>query len=479
MGINTTHKGYDKYKVDYTDLADFFAGERRIKEQGERYTPRLEGHSSKPSLYDQYKAFGILYNALHRTRQGLKGAILRKPIDIQLPEGQKAVLDSVMLNGASFYDLTRQVCDAVLGYGRVGVLVDINEKEEPYASTYNALSILDWPSMRRKDVQHEIVLEEKIEKPDPSDLDKTVIVPQRRKLEIDDSGYYLVSVYQKINETDSDWVLIPGDSKNPNPRMPTYKGKRLDFIPFTFFGSSSNIPTPSRPPLLDLLNLLKGHWRLTVAYQYGLHFAGLPTPCFAGFDMDDGGKTPLGPGASYHSTEPAAKSWFLQTGGQGLSDMERGLDRLEKQMAIVGARLLEEQRPGVEAAETVRLRSSGDSATLSDIAGNIENGLTEVLQYIGFWLGVGEKDVQVSVNKDFVSTRLSPQEITALLQAVQGGQMSQDTFLWNLTQGEILQPGRTVEEEQEAIDEDKLKNARDNPGLQGLAGRFLNQNTGV
>ena len=63
--------------------------------------------------------------------------------------------------------------------------------------------------------------------------------------------------------------------------------------------------------------------------------------------------------------------------------METGLDRLEKQMAIVGARLLEEQRAGIEAAETVRLRSSGDSATLADIAGNIEGALTDVLQHIG------------------------------------------------------------------------------------------------
>jgi len=466
---------YDQYKEDYQDLTDFFAGERRIKEKEERYTPRLEGQVGKESAYQRYVEFGILYNALHRTRQGLKGAILRKPTDIQFPESQKPILDNIMLNGASFGDLTRETCDAVLGYGRYGVLIDINSDEEPFVATYNALSILDWPTIRSKNVKQEITLTETVEIIDPEDPTKIKEVPQKRKLEIDESGKYLVTIYQKKegkDVTSDEWVMVPSSSENPNPRMPAYKGKRLDFIPFVFFGSSSNVPTPSRPPLLDLLNLLKGHWKLTVAYQYALNFTGLPTPCFAGFNLEEGAKTPLGPGASYNADDPQAKSWFLQTGGQGLAEMERGLNRLEDQMAVTGARLLETQRPGVEAAETVRLRSSGDSATLADIAGNIEAGLTDVLQYIGFWLGIGEKECAVSVNKDFVSAKATPQEITAWVQAVQAGYLSVDSFLYNLIQGEMLPAGRTIEEEQEAIAEDKLKAQRSSPSLRG-AGEFL------
>jgi len=152
----------------------------------------------------------------------------------------------------------------------------------------------------------------------------------------------------------------------------------------------------------------------------------------------------------------------MQTGGQGLADIEKGLDRLERQMAIVGARLLEEQRPGVEAAETVRLRSSGDSATLSDVAGSIENGLTKVLKDIGFWKGIAVNECNAAVNKDFVSTRLSSQDVAALLQVVQAGRMSEETFLWNLQQGEITQPGSSVEDELERMAEDKAKS--DNEG---------------
>ena len=467
------HRDFLKYKDDYIDLKDFFAGERQIKGKEERYTPRLEGHDKREDLYIQYVNFGILYNALSRTRQGLKGAILRKPIDIQFPESQKGVLDSIMPDGSSFKDLTRLICDDVLGYGRCGALVDINPEEEPYVAFYNSLSILGWPSFFNfslspdKDINQEIILREFVEVLDPEDVNETKIIEQRRKLEIDAAGYYAVSVYRKVDQNSDDWF------PHEEPRYPTYKGMKLDYIPFVFIGSSSNVPTPSRPPLLDLLNLLKGHWRLTVAYQYGLHFAGLPTPCFSGFDFEEGAKMPLGPGAAYHAAEPGATSWFLQTGGEGLASMESGLDRLEKQMAIVGARLLEEQRPGIEAAETVRLRSSGDSATLSDIAGNIEGGLTKVLKYIGFWLGIAEKECVVGVNKDFVGTRLSPQDITALLQSVQSGKISEETFLWNLEQGEILPPEKSIEDEREAIAEDRLVAQRNSPGLKEVGGKFL------
>jgi len=451
---------YDKYKDDYQDLSDFFAGERQIKAQEERYTPMLEGQVGKLTAYERYVGFGILFNSLFRTRQGLKGAILRKPADIKYPEGKKAVLDDIMINGASFDDLIRESCDNVLGFGRYGVLVDIDEDEIPYAAPYEALSILDWSDNKSKKVKQEILLSESISIIDPDDPSQTKVIPQRRKLELDDVGLYVVTIYRKLNNTGSEgdeWSAVPEVDGFPNPRMPAYKGKRLDFIPFVFFGSGSNVPQASRPPLLDLLNLSKGHWKLTVAYQYGLHFAGLPTPCFAGFTFDDGAKVPLGPGITHHTTEPTAKSWFLQTGGEGLATMETGLDRLEKQMAVSGARLLEEQRAGIEAAETVKLRSSGDSATLADIAGNIEGALTDVLQHIGFWEGVAADQCAVGLNKDFVSAKLSSQEITALLAAVQAEEMSQETFIWNLQQGEVLQPGRTVEEEQEAIAEDKIK----------------------
>ena len=447
-----------KYEEDYKDLKIFFDGERAVKRAGERFTPRLEGQK-KPGSYERYVEFGILFNALARTRQGLKGAILRKPIDITFPENQKDILDLIMKNGASFNDMAREITDEVLGYGRIGVLTDIDEHEEPYTALYDALSILE--ASKDGDKQR-ILLKEMIEQQDPEDLKKTKLVEQRRELKLED-GLYVVTVFQREakgdGKEDGEFIPVESTQENPNPRMPSYRGKRLDHIQFSFFGSSNNTPEPSKPPLLDLLNILNGHWRLTVAYQYGLHLAALPTPCFAGFGKEPGEEIALGPGAAHIAVTPDAKSWFMQTGADGMAAIEKGLDRLEMQLSVVGARLLEGQKSGIEAFETVKLRSAGDQSTLSDISGSIENGLTDVLRNIGFWKGIPRENIMAVTNKDFVSMKATPQEIAAWLQAYQGGGMSLDTFLWNLIQGENVQPGRTIEEEKELIEEDKAKTA--------------------
>ena len=93
--------------------------------------------------------------------------------------------------------------------------------------------------------------------------------------------------------------------------------------------------------------------------------------------------------------------------------------------------------------------------------------MTKVLRDIGFWIGVSADSCNVGVNKDFVSARLSAQEITALVNAVQAGQISEETFIWNLKQGEILRGGKTIEEEKEDIEEDRLKNQKNNVDLGG------------
>ena len=54
------------------------------------------------------------------------------------------------------------------------------------------------------------------------------------------------------------------------------------------------------------------------------------------------------------------------------------------------------------------------------------------------------------INRDFVSTRLEPQEIQSLLALFTSGTISQETLLTQLSSGEILGDDFDVEEEVEA-----------------------------
>jgi len=171
----------------------------------------------------------------------------------------------------------------------------------------------------------------------------------------------------------------------------------------------------------------------------------LPTPWAAGWPKES--KLYVGPGKAWVTENEAAKCGYLEFGGSGLGAVRVAREDLKQEMATMGARLLEGQKAAAEAAETVERRQSGDVATLSSICSSIENGMKKLLEYVSLWITATVGEITVALNRDFVSDRLAPQQITALLQALQSGAISLDTFLWNLQQGEILAPDTTVEEE--------------------------------
>lgn len=233
-------------------------------------------------------------------------------------------------------------------------------------------------------------------------------------------------------------------------------------IPFVFMNAASASPFPSKPPLLDVSNINIKHWQLSTDYFHGLHFCAMPTPWAAGFQV--AGSLFIGAEKAWISDDPNAKCGYLEFTGTGLGALEKALDKLEKLMAVLGARLLEEQKAGVEAARAIELRTSGDSATLVSIVSAVEEGVGKALDFVIQWIG-DTKEPEIEMNRNFVSQKLTPQEITALLQAVQSGQISQDTFLYNLQNGEVLPPDRTIDEEKKMIESEAPKQDFTNQGL--------------
>jgi len=67
------------------------------------------------------------------------------------------------------------------------------------------------------------------------------------------------------------------------------------------------------------------------------------------------------------------------------------------------------------------------------------------------WMGVTD-DITVELNTDFVDVKLTPQEVTALMQTWQSGGVSHETFLWNLQRGEMLPPNISIEDERSRVE---------------------------
>lgn len=127
----------------------------------------------------------------------------------------------------------------------------------------------------------------------------------------------------------------------------------------------------------------------------------------------------------------------------------------KQDMAALGARLLQRNSLTPEAAETVRMRQGAETAALQAIATSVSELLTRCARRHAFWLAltdtVEEVDVAITLNTDFIDERLSPQDLHALLLALQSDKISWTTWVHNLNCGEILPDGTTAEIERRRI----------------------------
>lgn len=449
---------HKQFLSEWAKIQAVYGGDAAMKVASTLYLPKLSGQS--PTEYEAYLARGRFFNAFARTVQGLSGAITRKEPVIKTNPRVDELLPKISLANESIQEVIKITVDNVLEYGYFGILVDMPELApgataadgEPYFALYPASTILNFRTVQvgsenklallcLSETAFEVSTENKFE----------MISKERvRVLELIE-GKLVVRVYEKDNQASSSqkevWNQVDKDI------LPTIKGKSIDFIPFVFFGAISNNPVPTSPPLLDLADLNIKHWQVSTDYYHGLHYCALPTPWAAGFGKAS--ELYLGALKAWVSEDPQARCGFLEFTGQGLQAIEKALDRLEAQMAIMGARMLEEQKKAAEAADTVRMRYSGDTATLSTIVTSVEQGITKAIEYLAVWKALPEAKTEVHLNRDFVSQKLEAADIAALLQSWQAGGISLDTFLYNLQVGEILPADTTIDEEKMRIEANK------------------------
>jgi hypothetical protein len=108
------------------------------------------------------------------------------------------------------------------------------------------------------------------------------------------------------------------------------------------------------------------------------------------------------------------------------------------------------QKLSAETAEAKRIdRSQGDS-TMMVIAQNVQDMIDNCLQFHAQYIGSSTAPGSSYVNRDFLGTRLEPQEIQSLLQLYTAGTITQETLLRELAEGDVLGDDFNVDEELEA-----------------------------
>jgi hypothetical protein len=459
MPIDSTHPEYTSHIGLWAKCRDAVDGEEAVKAAGSAYLPTLTGQP--PSEYAAYKLRACFYAAAGRTVDGLTGAIFRKHPKLSGPTNfvdDADLLAYITEDRKSLWALARMTVAELMTTGRVGLMVDADDEGRPYLTSYNAEAIVNWsPEIIDGRLQlGRVVLREEYAKykdGDPYEATMDFRYRELMLLPVDDElkFIYVVRVWERHEERDESTGQIKGVWAPVSTHMPRAVGGRpLNYLPFVIVNPLGIGPDVEKPPLLDLVNVNLSHYRTSADLEHGRHFAALPTPCLAGFDtkLD----YHIGSAKAWATDNPQAKWGFLEFQGQGLGSLEKAVEHKEKQMAVLGSRLLEERLPDAEAAAAIKLRQAGEQSMLASIADAASQGLTEVLRMFARCSRMeGETAISVQLNKDFDTAGIDSQLLINLIQMLHAGDMSFEAFYHNLQKGEVYPNDWTIEKERTAI----------------------------
>lgn len=459
MSVKNCHESYLFHKLQWDRISDVLDGSDSVKTSAKEYLPMLEGHLEDPSSYERYVNGALFMNATSRCVDAYQGAIFRKDPTVTVPARLKPRLDNVNGSGDSFYTFAKRVTRHNISFGRYGLLVEapaprrqgepdpVDPRDPagtlPWIAGYEARDIRCWrtKTMGGKRVVDQIILHERTEVPGDTEFGFQY-ESRYRVLDLDEGGYRI----RLFTESDTgDSVQIGEDI------LPTVNGKRLSYIPFIFVGPTDLQPDVTRSPILDLVDVNLSHFRSSAELEVGRGRLAFPLAIIIGADTDP---IPLKFGGDHALWLPAgADAKFLEFSGKGLDELAAALPQKEGYMATLGARLLQEPKREAEAAETHYIKQSSENSTLASVAKTTSDALKQALTWMAEWVSaVGE--VKCELNTDFFDVPISPQAVTSLIAAVQGGLMPVDDFLWVLKQGELLRPDLTIEEARALIEQD-------------------------
>lgn len=425
---------------------DVREGQTAVHEGGVLYLPKLSGQSDKD--YQAYKRRALFYGAMSRTVDAFIGMIMRVP---PLQDQQSELLDDVTTNHCSLADFAGEVLEELLVCGFGGILVEhtptpggtltVAQAQQlgarPYLALFDCDSIINWRKEKGRLIKLVLEEDEYIQVSEFEQEEREIY----RVLDLDEAGNYRQRKFVKSEKKSDEFVQIGDDI------YPMMNGRKIAEIPFYFFGDSDCLP-----PLIDIVDLNISHYITTADLENGCHYTGIPQPWVSGAQLDEGATLSVGGVNAWVFPDPAASAQYLEFSGQGLGALEKRLEVKERQMAALGAKMLSDTVVA-ETATGASIRTSGEFSILAKVADHVGNVLSRSCSFMQLWAGLPE--VKITLNKDYLPARMTPQELQALVQAWQSGAISAQTLFSNLKQGEVIAQEVAFEDEQAAIGEAK------------------------
>jgi hypothetical protein len=440
--VNDPNSAWRNQEPHWMLIEDLIGGTYEIRRRHRRYLPQ-EPREQDVS-YDRRLSTSICPPYYQRLERMLAGMLTRKPVRLNdTGDTIREQLFDVDLQGNDLNTWCYETARKMIRYGHVGVLVDApRDGGRPFWCSYTPREILGYRTEIIDGEQKLMQLR----------LSESIIVP--------DGDYGEKEVQQIRVLSPGEFKLFQRDEKKGDFRVVDEGRTSLDRIPFAVAYSNRVNTLESRPPLEDIANLNLKAYQIQSDLDNQLHISAVPMLAFYGFPSA-AEEVSAGPGEAIAFPADGRAEYIAPSSDAFASQFQR-LDQIEKQINELGLSAVLGQKLSAETAEAKRLdRSQGDS-TMMVISQNMQDMIDNCLQFHAQYLG-DRQPGSCYVNRDFLGTRLEPQEIQALLQLYTAGTITQETLLMQLSEGEVLGDDFDVEEELDATQNGGLMEATPTP----------------
>ena len=428
--VNDPNTAWVNMEPHWVLIETLMTGTYGIRKKHRTYLPQEPRELDE--AYDNRLMRSVLAPFYARLERMLAGMLTRKPVRLSdVADVITEQLFDVDLQGNDLNVWTYETARKCIRYGHVGVLVDApaaGQNGRPYWVTYTPRDIVGWRYEMENGRQRLTQLR----------LVEKILVPD---------GLYGEKEVEQVR------VLTPGafeiHQKNQRGEFVVVDEGRtsLSEIPFSVAYSNRLGLLESRPPLADIAELNLKQYQVQSDLDNQLHISAVPMLAFYGFPQATE-EVSAGPGEAI-AFPAEGRAEYIEPGGRSYEAQFRRLDQVAQQINELGLAAVLGQKLSAETAEAKKIdRSQGDS-TMMVIAQQMQDLIDNCLVFHAEYMQ--ERNAGSSfVNRDFLASRLEPQEIQALLQLYSAGSITQKTLLDQLAEGEVLGDEFDVEEELEA-----------------------------
>lgn len=386
--VDTVHPTYIKNIKAWARVRDCMDGEDVIKEKGVLYLPRPSGMSGEyEAAYDGYKERAHFPLVTAYALSGALGIVITKMPEFNVPKQLEYILTTATKDGRTINQLFLDMVIEVFQTGRCPLLVDVvSAKNEFRFVDYKAEEFINWktPIVNEEESLTLGVLKEA--RQDPSsvqDIFSHDTIDVYRVLRLGETGHYETALYT------SDDIQLADTSVSP-----TLRGKSIDKIPLSLAGSINNSFDMQPIPLVSVANCSIQIYRKEADLANSEYLSCNPTLCIVGASNDEDLPNVVGSSVMIVIPNEQARVFYTETDTQALTHVKAHITDLYEEAIRHGVAILD-ARKGVEAAESLRIRQSTQSASIYSIFLAVINAIKQGLESMCDWGGYNKKEIVI------------------------------------------------------------------------------------